>query len=111
MHGSHEVTMTMSPRFRLVSLVLAGILAMAAGPPDYKTPGKAWGKGPVRWIMTDDEEKEWKKLRTDEERAAFVTSFWEKREPRPGTPRNEYETIFWRKVEEADKMLKRDVSQ
>src|SRR3989441_7557719 len=110
MHGSHEVTMTMSPRFRLASLVLAGILSLAAGPPDYKTPGKEWGKGPVKWIMTDDEEKEWKKLRTDEERAAFVKSFWEKRDPTPGTPQNEYEVIFWKKVEEADKMLKTKIA-
>src|SRR2546422_7515470 len=106
MHGIHEVTMTISPRFRLASLVLAGILSLAAGPPDYKTPGKDWGKGPVKWIMTDEEEKEWKKLRTDEERAAFVKSFWEKRDPTPGTPENEYQVIFWKKVEEAEKAFK-----
>src|SRR5881296_282031 len=110
MHGIHEVTMTISPRFRLASLVLAGILSLAAGPPDYKTPGKDWGKGPVKWIMSDDEEKDWKKLRTDEERAAFVKAFWEKRDPTPGTPANEYEALFWKKVEEADKMLKTQVS-
>ena len=98
--------MTISPRFRLASLVLAGILSLAAGPPDYKTPGKDWGKGPVKWIMTDEEEKEWKKLRTDEERAAFVKSFWEKRDPTPGTPENEYQVIFWKKVEEAEKAFK-----
>jgi len=47
--------------------------------------------------------KDWKKLRTDDERAAFVKAFWEKRDPTPGTPENEYAAIFWKKVEEADK--------
>ena len=84
-------------------LLLASVATLAAAPPDFKTPGKDWGKGPVKWIWTDDEEKEWKKLRTDAERAPFTKTFWEKRDPTPGTPENEYEIIFWKKVEEADK--------
>jgi GWxTD domain-containing protein len=98
--------MKISRRFAPVLLLPIALVVLAAGPPDYKTPGKDWGKGPVKWIMTDDEEKEWKKLRTDEERAAFVKAFWEKRDPTPGTPENEYAGIFWKKVEEADKRFK-----
>jgi len=90
-------------RFEIATLLVAATLALAAAPPDWKTPNKDWAKGPVKWIMTDDEEKDWKKLHTDEERAAFAKSFWEKRDPTPGTPENEYEAIFWKKVEEADK--------
>src|SRR5262249_43024034 len=40
------------------------------------------------------------------ERAAFAKKFWEKRDPTPGTPENEYETIFWQRVEQADKTYK-----
>jgi len=98
--------MTISPRFRLASLLLAALPLLAAGPPDYKSPGKDWGKGPVKWIMSDDEEKEWKKQRTDEERAAFVKAFWEKRDPTPATPQNEFEDDYWKKVELADKTFK-----
>ena len=90
-------------RSKFTPLVAAAFLTLAAGPPDWKTPNKDWAKGPVKWIMTEDEEKEWKKLRTDEDRATFAKSFWERRDPTPGTPENEYEAIFWRKVEEADK--------
>ncbi len=100
-----EVMMTIR-RSTLPLLLLAALLALAAGPPDFRAPGKDWGKGPAKWILTDDEEKEWKKLRTDEERAAFVKAFWEKRDPTPGTQQNEYEIIFWKKVEEADKRFK-----
>ncbi len=64
--------MTIFRRFETLFLLLAAVLVLAAGPPDYRTPGKDWAKGPVKWIMTEDEEKEWKKLHTDEERASFV---------------------------------------
>src|SRR5688572_24257803 len=101
-YGTSEVTM-MSRRSPLPCLLLAAALTLAATPIDYKVPSKDWGKGPVKWIMTADEEKGWKGLRTDEERAAFVKAFWVKRDPTPGTPENEYELIFWKKAEEADK--------
>src|SRR5207249_8229694 len=101
-----EGLMTISRRCETLLLLLAAALALAAGPPDYKTPGKDWAKGPAKWIMTDDEEKEWKKLRTDEERAAFAKAVWDRRGPTPGTPENEYQVIFWKKVEEADKSFK-----
>src|SRR5258706_15487453 len=103
-NGISEVTM-MSRRSPLPLFLLAAALTLAAGPPDYKSPGKDWGKGPVKWIMTTDEEKAWKGLRTDEERATFVKAFWEKRDPTPGTPENEYEDIFWKKAESADKQF------
>src|SRR6266487_2166195 len=79
-YGISEVTM-MIRRSHLPFLLLAAALTLAAGPPDYKSPGKDWGKGPAKWIMTDAEEKEWKKLHTDEERASFVKAFWDKRAP------------------------------
>ncbi len=83
--------------------LLLPALFRAADAPDYKAPTKDWARGPVRWILTDEEEREVKKLRTDEERAAFVKTFWEKRDPTPGTPANEYEAIFWKRVDAADK--------
>ncbi len=76
---------------------------MVRGAEDYKIPDKEWAKGPVRWIMSDEEEKEFKRLRTDEERQAYAKSFWEKRDPTPGTPENEFKEIFWKRVEAADK--------
>jgi GWxTD domain-containing protein len=103
-YGTSEVTMK-SRRSRIPLYFLAAAITLGAGAVDYKVPNKDWGKGPVKWIMTDAEEKAWKGLKTDEERAAFVKTFWEKRDPTPGTPENEYETIFWKKAEAADKQF------
>ncbi|HEU4401115.1 MAG TPA: GWxTD domain-containing protein [Candidatus Polarisedimenticolia bacterium] len=94
--------MTMRRTATLPLLLFLALPLLATETPDYKTPGKNWGKGPVSWIMTPDEEKEFKKLRTDEERASFVKTFWEKRDPTPGTPENEYEDEFWKRVEAAE---------
>jgi len=102
-----EVKMTFRIAVLLSGLALAITLVGAAtGPHDWKAPDKDWAKGPVRWIMSDEEEKEFKKLRTDEERAAFATAFWEKRDPTPGTANNEYRLIFWQRVEGADRAYK-----
>ena len=91
----------------LTTLALAiTVVGAAVGPHDWKVPDKDWAKGPVRWIMGDEEEKEYKKLKTDEERQAFARTFWEKRDPTPGTPDNEYALIFWQRVEGADRAYK-----
>src|SRR5437773_2138570 len=87
----------------LTALMMLAAPLLAAEPPNWKVPDKNWVKGPVGWIMTEDEQKEFKKLHTDEERAAFAKTFWEKRDPTPGTHANEFELLFWKKVESADK--------
>ncbi len=96
----------MSRRKTALPLLLLSLLLSAPGraaeAPDYKVPNKDWLKGPVRWIISDDEEKEFKKLKTDVERAEFAKKFWEKRDPTPGTAQNEYEMVFWKRVEQAD---------
>ncbi|HZM68782.1 MAG TPA: GWxTD domain-containing protein [Candidatus Cryosericum sp.] len=89
----------------LLSCALARV-ASATTDPDYRKPDKDWLKGPVQWLMSDEEAKEFKKLKSDEERQAFAKAFWEKRDPTPGTPGNEYEVIFWERVEQADKAYK-----
>ncbi len=86
-----------------LALLTCSAAAGFAATVDYRTPGKDWPKGPVRWLMSDEEEKAFKQLKTDDDRAAFAKSFWEKRDPTPGTPANEFEEIFWKKVDAAEK--------
>jgi GWxTD domain-containing protein len=90
----------------ILAIVLIGSIApppFAAANTDYRKADKDWVKGPVRWLMTKGEQKAYKKLKSDEERAGFVQDFWALRDPTPGTPQNEYEIIFWARVEQANK--------
>jgi GWxTD domain-containing protein len=65
-----------------------------------------WASGPVRYLMTDAEKKEWDRITSPIERAAFVTSFWQRRDPNPSTPENEYRIEFECRVAFADKRFR-----
>ncbi len=64
-----------------------------------------WGDGPVRWIMTAEEKREWSQLTFGAEWQEFVDRFWEARNPQPGNPDNSYRTAFERRVAFADAKL------
>ncbi len=67
------------------------------------SPAKAdWGKGPVQYIMTNEEKAAWKALQTDADADAFIELFWARRDPTPTTPRNEFREEFEARVKEAD---------
>ncbi|HYK42175.1 MAG TPA: GWxTD domain-containing protein, partial [Thermoanaerobaculia bacterium] len=74
--------------------------------PDPLTPagdaGTDWASGPVRYLLTPDEKREWEVLSGDADRSAFVTKFWASRDPRPETPQNEFREEFERRVLFAD---------
>ena len=57
-----------------------------------------WTLTPVRYLMTGEEKTRWAELQTNEDRAAFVTEFWAKRDPSAGTPENEFRSEFERRV-------------
>jgi GWxTD domain-containing protein len=61
-----------------------------------------WLDGPVRYIASPDEIKDFKRLKDDHDRAAFVEKFWRRRDPSPPTLVNEYRQLFWERVKEAD---------
>lgn len=68
-------------------------------------PGKSWRAGPVRYILTRNEDKAFKRLRSDEERAAFIERFWVRRDPTPETSFNEYRAEFHRRVSAANQQF------
>ena len=63
---------------------------------------RKWLDGPVHYLITPDEIREYKAAKTDPDRAAFVERFWRRRDPTPGTLVNEYRALFWKRVQEAD---------
>ena len=74
--------------------------------PDPLTPaveaGADWASGPIRYLLTADEKREWEVLSGTADRTAFVTKFWASRDPRPETPQNEFREEFERRVIFAD---------
>src|SRR5262249_41626261 len=79
--------------------------AGAASEVDYQDkPIKEWREGPVRYIITRPEDKEYKSLRTEEARARFIESFWRRRDPTPESPGNEFRAEFWKRVRDANRL-------
>jgi len=59
---------------------------------------KKWLTEEVPYIITDDERGAFKKLSTDDEREQFVEQFWERRNPNPGSPENEFKEEYYRRI-------------
>lgn len=89
-------------RFPVLALALLLPLAAADASAAVSKAYTEWRNGPVQWIMTPDEQKAWRAVRTDEEALRFVNLFWARRDPTEGTPQNEYRTEFENRVRTAD---------
>lgn len=61
-----------------------------------------WDQGPAGFLMTKDDEKEWKKISSEAEARAFVELFWAKRNPDPAQPFNPFRAQFDSRVRYAD---------
>ena len=72
-------------------------------PPNMgEQPDDHWADGPVKWIMTAEENAAWSALTSGGERAEFVEKFWQARNPKPGSDDNMARTSFDRRVAFAD---------
>ena len=111
------------PAPRLWPLIVALALPMAARPldglaaarsaartaaqkgADFDAPNAGWREGPVRYLMTKDEDDLFRRLKTDDERTGFIQRFWARRDPDSSTPDNEYRTLFYHRVEEVAQLF------
>jgi GWxTD domain-containing protein len=65
---------------------------------ELKGSYKKWLDEDVRWIITDQELKSFKSLSNDEEREAFIEQFWQRRNPNPESPENEFREEHYRRI-------------
>ncbi|HEX5044095.1 MAG TPA: GWxTD domain-containing protein [Candidatus Polarisedimenticolaceae bacterium] len=79
--------------------VLAAVTAVRGDLP----PSRSWRDGPVRYLLTEDEQRRFARLRTPEARQAWVDRFWRRLDPDPATPRNEFQERFEARVAETDR--------
>ncbi len=93
-------------RLALGLLLLATLPLGAAEEKDWNLPTRDWYQGPVRYLITKNEEKQYRGLGSDEERRKFVEDFWARRDADPSTPANEAELLFLRRVEEANLLFR-----
>jgi GWxTD domain-containing protein len=65
---------------------------------EMETPYKKWLSDEVPYIITSEERAAFKKLATDDERESFIETFWERRNPNPGSPENEFKEEYYRRI-------------
>lgn len=69
---------------------------------ELKSVYKNWLEQDVSYIITDDERKAFRALKTDEERDQFIEQFWIRRDPDPDTPENEYREQYQERIQYAN---------
>jgi len=79
-------------------LVLVVLIASAAGEPKVED----WASSPEAYFLTAAERQEWKTLTTEEARTQFRTEYWQRRDPTPGTDRNEFQELVLSRIHAAD---------
>jgi GWxTD domain-containing protein len=65
---------------------------------ELKGQYKTWLDQDVRWIITDEEAKAFKSLSNDEERDQFIEQFWQRRNPNPDSPDNEFRDEHYARI-------------
>ena len=65
---------------------------------ELKGAYKTWLEQDVAYIISDDERKAFKNLSNDEERESFIESFWQRRNPNPDSPENEFREEHYRRI-------------
>jgi len=79
----------------LVALCLTAVFVTAQTP---ATPYQKWVDEDVVYIIRKEERAAFQALRTDEEREKFIEQFWQRRDPTPGTPANEFKEEHYRRI-------------
>src|SRR4030043_1522991 len=79
-----------------ISLIIFSCLSLLSlsafgGKDKYRT----WLNEEVYWLITSEGQTAFKKLKTDKEKDDFIALFWAKRDPTPGTEKNEFKDAYY----------------
>ncbi|MCI0568231.1 MAG: GWxTD domain-containing protein [Acidobacteria bacterium] len=91
-----------------ILLLTVGFAAYGAAPAeiDWDSPSREWYQGPVRYLLSTDEEKAYRALETEGERRKFIEDFWARRDEDASTPVNEFELRYKNRVREANDLFR-----
>jgi len=70
--------------------------------------GEDWATGPVGYLLTSEQKRDFGRLSDPVSRSEFITTFWKAHDPRPETPENEARDEFDRRVAFADSRFSQD---
>jgi GWxTD domain-containing protein len=84
------------------SALADAFVAFRAAPALAAAVDQTWGESAVRFLMTKEEKADWSRLSEPAARGEFVALFWQRRDPSPETPENEYRDQVERRIEFAD---------
>jgi GWxTD domain-containing protein len=90
--------------------VLSAAYAAFPVPPDrgMESPGPDWADGPVRFLLTPEQRRQFGTLPDTVSRSEYVVNFWKARDARPETPENEFRIEFDKRVAFADARFSQD---
>ena len=77
---------------------------------EMESPYKKWLEEEVPYIITAEERAAFKKLNTDDEREQFIESFWDRRNPNPGSAENEFKEEYYRRIAYANEHFASGIS-
>lgn len=95
-------------KFRVIVTAAVLVCLAATAAADLSRESIAFGQGPLQFLLTKEEAAQWKTLTTDAEAKAFIDLFWARRDPTPGTARNEYREEIEVRVAYADQTFTKE---
>lgn len=87
---------------RILACMLFTVFSAAAAFGALSKEHNDFAKGPTQYLLTRDEQKQWKAIATDDQARAFIDLFWARRDPTPGTPANEFRDSILKRMTVAD---------
>jgi GWxTD domain-containing protein len=76
--------------------------------PDADSITEDWAEGPVRYLLTPEERRDFSRLSDPVSRSEYITHFWKSRDPKPETADNEFREEFEKRVAFADSRFTQD---
>lgn|GEM_PF-2928551 len=93
-------------RFFLLSFLSLQLIASQLTSESYfDKPAPEWREGPIRYILTPEEDAEYRQLGTESERQAFIRNFWAHLDPILEESNNQRRTQYWRRVDQANNLF------
>src|SRR5258708_14551420 len=100
LHNIHSVRIVSGRVIALMVVFVFGLGGMSFAQKKQKLEKnyRDWLERDVAYIIIKEERDTFLKLTTDEAREKFIETFWEIRNPSPGSPTNTYKDEFYQRI-------------